>query len=83
MMRKDKYPDMIKQRFRAYESGIVVFMAASLAEWIFLDVKYAPLLGVLFAAIIAVLDIRFRHKVDRVGYEWKRYHVIDHTYLTR
>ena len=78
----DKRPKAIDERMAKHSAGAVVFLIMGIMQWIMVGSVYAALPGVLIALILIVLKERFRRKVRREGFCWKRYKVIDYTYLT-
>ena len=82
-MNKTNYPPMLEKHFRANEIGIVILLVASIFQWGVMDAKYVPCLGVFFALLLAVSNVRLRHRIKSEGFCWKQFTVIDHTYLTQ
>lgn len=78
-----EYPEMLKKKIAAYNTGVVVFLAMSIVHWSLTDVVYAPLLGALFSLLIMAMKIKLLRRIRQKGFCWKQYKVIDYTHLTR
>ena len=74
---------MLKRELEYYNGTIVLLLSLSITERLLLGLVYAPCLGLLFATLIIALKIKLCRKVRREGFSWKRYKVIELTYLTR
>lgn len=82
-MKDKQYSELVKRRFAGYNTGTIMFLLMSIVGWLYPGVNYAPWIGVFFALIITFMNIRAHHRIEREGYDWKQFKVIDHTYLSR
>ena len=76
-------PKIIEEKMAKYSAGAVVFLIMGMVQWVVQHSFYAVLPGVFMALILIGLRERFRRRIQREGFCWKQYKVIEHTYLLR
>ena len=80
---KEKYPPNVKRLLAGHRTGAAVMLVMAAASWFYTHSFISVLFGAFLAFVLLILGVRFRNKVRKEGYEWKKYHVIEHTYLSR
>lgn len=82
-MNADKYPDMLKKRMDGSNIMIGTFLITGIVFWIVLGSLSSLILCMFFLAVSIFSKVKLCRSLKRDGFSWKRYKVIDYTYLTR